>query len=189
MLELLSIYKYFEVQLDPSLPYDRHVEQASSAVGMRLNALYWSRRCLSEHNRKQVVQLFLLPIIDYWDVILSTATTVVYHLGLQYNKLCRSILSCDYSTQCCIILNPHIVRDLPCIGISDVSYFDVIVYQAKVQLIFFFVLIYIFQTACEISPMRDGLINKHLFSKNLAFRKKLSVSFGTSAWFPCISGS
>lgn len=39
-LELLSIYKYFEVQLDPMLPYDRHVEQASSTVGMRLNALY-----------------------------------------------------------------------------------------------------------------------------------------------------
>ncbi|XP_009702605.1 PREDICTED: dihydropyrimidine dehydrogenase [NADP(+)]-like, partial [Cariama cristata] len=32
-IELLSIYKYFEVQLDPSIPYDRHVEQASSTVG------------------------------------------------------------------------------------------------------------------------------------------------------------
>lgn len=39
-LELLSIYKPFEVQLDPSLPYDRHVEQEWSTVGMRLNALY-----------------------------------------------------------------------------------------------------------------------------------------------------
>jgi len=39
-LELLSICKYFEVQLDPSLPYDRHVEQALSTVGLRLNALY-----------------------------------------------------------------------------------------------------------------------------------------------------
>lgn len=97
-LELLSIYNYFDVQLDPLLPYDRHVEQALSTVGMRLNALYWSRRCLSEHNRKQVVQLFLVPIIDYRDVILSTTTTVVYHLVMQYNKLCRSILSCNDST-------------------------------------------------------------------------------------------
>lgn len=105
-LELLSIYQYFEVQLDPSLPYDRHVEQALFTVGMRLNALYWSRRCLSEHNRKQVVQLFLLPIIDYRDVILSTATTVVYHLVMQYNKLCRSILSCDYSAEHCDLYNP-----------------------------------------------------------------------------------
>lgn len=97
-LELLSICNYFDVQLDPLLPYDRHVEQALSTVGMSLNALYWSRRCLSEHNRKQVVQLFLIPIIDYRDVILSTTTTVVYHLVMQYNKLCRSILSCNDST-------------------------------------------------------------------------------------------
>lgn len=105
-LELLSIYNYFEVQLDSLLPYDRHVEQALSTVGMRLNALYWSRRCLSEHNRKQVGQLFLLPIIDYRDVILSTMTTVVYHLVMQYNKLCRSILLCNDSTECCDLCNP-----------------------------------------------------------------------------------
>lgn len=140
---MLSIHKYFEVQLDPSLPYDRHVEQASSTVGMRLNVLYWSRRCLSEHNRKQVVQLFLLPIIDYRDVILSTVTTVVYHLGMQYNKLCRSILSsCDYSTDHHDLYNLKFshCEDL-CGGISVVSYFDAIVCKAVDQLIFFIVLI------------------------------------------------
>lgn len=165
---MLSIHKYFEVQLDPSLPYDRHVEQASSTVGMRLNVLYWSRRCLSEHNRKQVVQLFLLPIIDYRDVILSTATTVVYHLGMQYNKLCRSILSsCDYSTDHHDLYNlkfSHcwrpVWRNFCCI----IFWCNCMQGSGPAYLLYCFNLS--FKLLSGISPIRDWCINKHLFSQS-----------------------
>lgn len=57
------------------------------AVGARHNVLCHPKCCLSAHNRKQVAQQFLLPVIDYKDVILHTATAAVFHrLDIMYNK-------------------------------------------------------------------------------------------------------
>lgn len=55
-------------------------------------------------NKLSNCSFFLLLITRV--VILSTATTVVLHLGIQYNKLCRFVLSCDYTADLCDLCNP-----------------------------------------------------------------------------------
>lgn len=88
--------------LDPELSFKHHIAQIVRKVNFSVGTLYRSRNCFSLPVRKKLATQLILPIFDYADIVYQCAPKTTLHpLDVVYNKLCRFILGCPFTTHHC----------------------------------------------------------------------------------------
>ena len=66
--------------------------------------LYLSRNCFSFTVKKRLSIQLILPILDYVDVVYQAASkTNPLPLNIVYNRLCRFVLGCPFTTHHCMM--------------------------------------------------------------------------------------
>jgi len=67
-----------------------------------MSILYRSRNCFTYNVRKKLVAQLIFPFFDYCDIVYQTALkSDLVLLNLAYNRICRFVLGCSFSTHHC----------------------------------------------------------------------------------------
>ena len=90
-LDLVSSYKYLGFWTDSSLSFTEHLSFLQSKVKTRLSFLYRNRSLFTATSKSSLVQLTVLPLFDYGDVIYRSASkgalerlNVLYHSAIRF---------------------------------------------------------------------------------------------------------
>ena len=88
-------------------------------MNYNLSVLFRSRNYFPLKVRKKIAFQLILPLMDYADSVYCIASkTTLSPLTISYNRLCRFILNCPFSTHHCTLYElldlpiPHIRRQL-----------------------------------------------------------------------------
>ena len=118
-LKKVEHIKYLGLWLDCGLSFKYHIDHTVKKLNFSLSVLYRSKNCFSFAVRKRLASQLILPILDYADVVYMVASKTNLHpLNTVYNKLCRFILGCPFTTHHCTMyetlhfLSPNIRRQL-----------------------------------------------------------------------------
>lgn len=94
--------KYLGLWLDSELSFKCHIDNITRKINFSAGVLYRNRKCFTFSIRKKLVLQLILPIMDYGDIVYMTApNTNLLPLNTLYNRLCRFILGCPYTTHHC----------------------------------------------------------------------------------------
>ena len=72
-LEVVTSYKYFGVWLDGTLSFSQHISNLQATVKYRLGFLYRNRSSFTPDAKLTLIQMTLLPMLDYGDIIYRLA--------------------------------------------------------------------------------------------------------------------
>ena len=67
--EVVTSYKYFGVCLDSTLSFSQHISKLQAKVKSRLGFLYRNRSWFSPAAKLTLIQMTILPMLDYGDVL------------------------------------------------------------------------------------------------------------------------
>lgn len=69
VLEQVPEYKYLGIWLDSCLSFSQHINRFQSKIQSKLGFLYRMRTSITSSVRKTLVQMTILPMLDYGDII------------------------------------------------------------------------------------------------------------------------
>ena len=91
-LQLVSTYKYLGDWIDSNLSFADHLTKLQSKVKARLSFLYRNRSSFTTSAKLTLVQMTVLPLFDYGDVIYRSACKgalerleVLYHSAIHFS--------------------------------------------------------------------------------------------------------
>lgn len=101
-LDLVSSYKYLGVWIDSSLSFAEHLSSLQSKVKARLSFLYRNRSSFTATAKRSLVQLTVLPLFDYGDVVYRSACKgALERLNVLYHSAIRFATNAPYRTHHC----------------------------------------------------------------------------------------
>lgn len=101
-LHKVDKFKYLGLWLDCELSFRIHIDSVLHKVNYGISVLYHSRNCFTLNIRKKLASELILPFFDYADVVYMNASkTNLLPLNTAYNKLCRFVLGCPFTTHHC----------------------------------------------------------------------------------------
>ena len=90
-LEVVTSYKYLGVWLDGTLSFSQHISKLQTKVKSRLDFLYRNRSSFTPVAKLTLIQMTILPMLDYRDVIYRSAgkgalkrLDVLYHSSIRF---------------------------------------------------------------------------------------------------------
>ena len=72
-LEVVTSYKYLGVWLDGTLSFSQHISKLQAKVKSRLGFLYRNHFSFTPAAKLTLIQMSILPMLDYRDVIYRSA--------------------------------------------------------------------------------------------------------------------
>ena len=72
-LEVVTSYKYLGVWLDSTLSFSQHISKLQAKVKSRLGVLYRIRSSFTPAAKLTLIQMTILPTLDYRDIINRSA--------------------------------------------------------------------------------------------------------------------
>jgi hypothetical protein len=72
-VEVVTAYKYLGVWLDGTLSFSQHISKLQAEVKSRLGFLYRNRFSFTPAAKLTLIQMTILPILDYGDIIYRSA--------------------------------------------------------------------------------------------------------------------
>jgi hypothetical protein len=97
-------YKCLGIWIDEKLSFKKHTDEFAKKLRIKMGFFYRNRSCLSLNSRKQIIQLSLLSMLEYGDIIyVNTAVTSLDPLDAVYHSALRFITGNNYSTHHCIL--------------------------------------------------------------------------------------
>ena len=89
-LEVVTSYKYLGVWLDGTLSFSQQISKLQGKVKSRLGFLYRNRSSFTPAGKLTLIQMIVLPMLDYQDVIYRSAgkgalkqLDVLYHSAIR----------------------------------------------------------------------------------------------------------
>ena len=90
-LEVVTSYKYLGVWIDGALSFSQHISKLQAKVKSRLVFLYRNRSSFTPAAKLTLIQMTILPMLDYGDVIYRSAgkgalerQDVLYHSAIRF---------------------------------------------------------------------------------------------------------
>ena len=90
-LEVVTSYKYLGVWLEGTLSFSQHISKLQAKVKSRLGFLYRNRSSFTPAAKLSLIQMTILPILDYGDIIYRSAgegalerLDVLYHSAIRF---------------------------------------------------------------------------------------------------------
>ena len=88
--------------LDSELSFKPHIDSVVHKVNYSTSVLARAKHCFTFSTRKKLATQLILPILDYTDVVYMNASKLnLSTLDTAYNKICRFILDCPFTTHHC----------------------------------------------------------------------------------------
>ena len=110
-LQKVDHIKYLGLNFDSELSFIYHINHIVHKLNYSHSLLFRSRNCFPLPVRKKIALQLILPIMDYADSVYCIASnTSLTPLTRVYNRLCRFILNCAFTTHHCIMYE---LLDLP----------------------------------------------------------------------------
>lgn len=101
-LEQVAVYKYLGIWLDSALTFKPHIVKLQSKVRARLGFLYRNKSCFTRPAKYLLVQMSVLPILDYGDVIYNAASNAALRtLDALYHSAIRFVTGAPYRSHHC----------------------------------------------------------------------------------------
>ena len=72
-LEVVTSYKYLWVWIDGTLAFSQHISKLQAKVKSRLGFLYRNHSSFTTAAKVTLIQMTILPMLDYGDVIYRSA--------------------------------------------------------------------------------------------------------------------
>ena len=92
-VEQVNSFKYLGVYLDPSITWTGHLKHITNTVNRKLGLIYRSRNFLNSNILKTVDESFIIPNLDYCDVVWSNAChKYISKLNKLHNRAGKTIL-------------------------------------------------------------------------------------------------
>jgi hypothetical protein len=101
-LEYVNSYKYLGVWLDCKLSFQTHIKHIQSKIKSRIGFLFRNKASFNHAAKHTLVQLTILPILDFNDVIYKIASnTLLSKLDIVYHSAIRFVTKAPYTTHHC----------------------------------------------------------------------------------------
>ena len=103
-LEVVTSYKFLGVWLEDTLSFFQHISKLQSKVKSRLGFLYHNRSSFTPAAKHTLIQMTILPTLDYGDVIYrSVGKGVLERLDALYHSAIRFATNAPYRTHHCTL--------------------------------------------------------------------------------------
>ena len=100
-LEVVTSYKYLGVWLDSTLSFSQHISKLQAKVKSRL---YRNRSSFTPAAKLTLIQMTILPMLDYGDVIYRSAGKgALNRLDVLYHSAIRLATNTPYKTHHCTL--------------------------------------------------------------------------------------
>ena len=104
-LEVVTSYKYLGVWLDGTLSFSRYISKLEAKVKSRLGFLYRNHSSFIPAAKLTLIQMTILPMPDYADVIYRSAGKgALEWLDVLYHSAIRFATNAPYRTHDCTLL-------------------------------------------------------------------------------------
>uniref|UniRef100_A0A673W9L0 BHLH domain-containing protein n=1 Tax=Salmo trutta TaxID=8032 RepID=A0A673W9L0_SALTR len=98
-LEVVTSYKYLGVWLDSTLSFSQDISKLQVKVKSRLGFLYCNRSCFTPAAKLTLIQMTILPMLDYGDIIYRSAGKgALVRLDVLYHSAIRFATNAPYRT-------------------------------------------------------------------------------------------
>ena len=103
-LEVVTSYKYLEVWLDGALSISQHILKLQTKVTSTLGFRYRNRPSFTPAAKLTLIQMTILPLLDYGDVIYRSASKgALEWLVVLYHSAIRFATNVPYRTHHCTL--------------------------------------------------------------------------------------
>ena len=103
-LEVVTSYKYLGVRLDSALFLSRNISKLQATVKSRLGFLYRNHSSFTPAAKLTLIQMTILPILDYRDMIyISAGKGALKRLDVLYHSAIRFATNAPYRTHHCTL--------------------------------------------------------------------------------------
>ena len=103
-LEVVTAYKYLGVWLDGTLSFTQHISKLQAKVKSRLGFLYRNRTSFTPAAKLTLIQMTILPVLDYGDIIYRLAGKgALERLDVLYHSAIRFATNAPYRTHHCTL--------------------------------------------------------------------------------------
>ena len=103
-LEVVTSYKYLGVWLDGTLSFSQHISKLQAKVKSRLGFLYRNRSSFTPAAKLTLIQMTILPMLDYGDIIYRSAGKgALERLDVLYHSAIRFATNAPYRTHHCTL--------------------------------------------------------------------------------------
>ena len=111
-LEVVTSYKYLGVWLDGAPSFSQHISKLQANVKSRLGFLYRNRSSFPTAAKLKLIQMTILPMIDYGDVIYRSAVKgALEWLDVLYESVIRFATNAPYRTYHCTLYSVYLSQD------------------------------------------------------------------------------
>lgn len=101
-LDIVTSYKYLGVWLDGTLSFSQHISKLQAKVKSRLGLLYCNRSSFTPAAKLTLIQMTILPMLNYGDVIYRSAGKgALERLDVLYHSAIRFATNAPYRTHHC----------------------------------------------------------------------------------------
>jgi hypothetical protein len=98
-LEVVTSYKYFGVWQDSTLSLFQHISKLQAKVKSTLGSLYHNHSSYTAAAKLTLIQMTILPMLDYGDVIYRSAGEgAIERLDVIYHSAIRFATNAPYKT-------------------------------------------------------------------------------------------
>uniref|UniRef100_A0A3B1KHQ9 Reverse transcriptase domain-containing protein n=1 Tax=Astyanax mexicanus TaxID=7994 RepID=A0A3B1KHQ9_ASTMX len=125
-------YKYLGIWLDNTLSFSTHINKLQSNVKSKIGYLYRTRSSLSRNTKLTLVQMTILPMFDYGDVVYRSACKSLLHkLDVLYHSAIRFAINAPFKTHHCSLYS---AVSWPSLHIRRLSHWYMLIYKTLVGL-------------------------------------------------------
>ena len=104
VLNQVTEYKYLGIWLDSTLSFSHHISSLQSRVKSKLGFLYRMRSTFTASARLTIIQMTILPMLDYGDVIYRSASKgLLQKLDVLYHSAIRFATNAPFKTHRCTL--------------------------------------------------------------------------------------
>ena len=104
VLDQVTEYKYLGIWLDNTLSFSHHINKLQSKIKCKLGFLYRMRSTFTSAARLTLVQMVILPMLDYGDVIYRSACKgSLQKLDVLYHSAIRFATNAPFKTHHCTL--------------------------------------------------------------------------------------
>lgn len=104
ILDQVSEYKYLGIWLDSTLSFSHHISRLQSKVKSKIGFLYRMRSTFTPSAKLTLVQMTILPMFDYGDVIYRSACKgALQKLDVLYHSAIRFATNAPFKTHHCTL--------------------------------------------------------------------------------------
>ncbi len=103
-LDQVSVYKYLGIWLDSTLSFSNHISNLQSKVKAKLGFLYRNRLTFTTSAKLTLINLTILPMLDYGDIIYRSACKgILSKLDTLYHSAIWFATNASFSTHHCTL--------------------------------------------------------------------------------------